>query len=343
MEIIMKRLIAAVSAFTVAATCLMAQDPEGTLTYALPQTVVTVEVEAVQEIFYAGPYARYASKYLGSEARNEDEVSCQVTSVKLTPFVEADQSARYTVNPGKSMPAFLSLTAQGLIASGDGISGKDVQWRFAAPSRGDFSDKGVESNLTSESATLYRNVKGESAYSKVAVQQQMVVEKSLETRAKEAADMIFRLRRKRIDIITGDTDATYSGEAMASAIEELSRLEKEYMTLFYGYSELRTQKMSYDIVPSASNQKQMYIAFRISDKDGLVAADNMSGKPYVLELVPQKVAAPAASASGKGSQMYYRVPAICFTKLSDGVNVILQTRIPVYQLGVVSSYPVSSK
>ena len=186
-------------------------------------------------------------------------------------------------------------------------------------------------------------MKGESAYSKVAVQQQMVVEKSLETRAKEAADMIFRLRRKRIDIITGDTDATYSGEAMASAIEELSRLEKEYMTLFYGYSELRTQKMSYDIVPSASNQKQMYIAFRISDKDGLVAADNMSGKPYVLELVPQKIAAPAASASGKGSQMYYRVPAICFAKLSDGVNVILQTRIPVYQLGVVSSYPVSSK
>lgn len=343
MEIIMNRSVVAISALFAAASCLFAQDPEGSLAYALPQTVITLEVEAVQENFYAGPYARYASKYLGSEARLEDQVSCQVTSVKLTPYVEADQSSRYTVNPGKSMPAFLSLTAQGLIASGDGISGKDVQWRFAAPSRGDFSDKAVDSNLTSASATLYRNVKGESAYSRVAVQQQMVVEKSLETRAKEAADMIFKLRRKRVDIITGDTDATYSGEAMASAIEELSRLEKEYMTMFYGYSELRTQKMSYDVVPSSGNQKQMYIAFRISDKDGLVAADNMSGKPYVLELVPQEISAPSGASQGKGPQVYYRVPAVCSAKLSDGVNVILQTRIPVYQLGVVSCFPVSAK
>ena len=37
-------------------------DPEGFLTYSLPSTTISLDVEAVQEKFYAGPYARYAEK-----------------------------------------------------------------------------------------------------------------------------------------------------------------------------------------------------------------------------------------------------------------------------------------
>ena len=39
-------------------------DPEGFLTYSLPSTSIVLEVEAVQEKFYVGPYAKYAEKYL---------------------------------------------------------------------------------------------------------------------------------------------------------------------------------------------------------------------------------------------------------------------------------------
>ena len=37
-----------------AALSLRAQDPEGALVYALPQTVISIEVEAVREDFHAG-------------------------------------------------------------------------------------------------------------------------------------------------------------------------------------------------------------------------------------------------------------------------------------------------
>ena len=50
-------------------------DPEGFVTYSLPSTVITLEVEAVQEKFHAGPYARFAEKYLGIKARQKDETS----------------------------------------------------------------------------------------------------------------------------------------------------------------------------------------------------------------------------------------------------------------------------
>lgn len=316
-------------------------DPVGTVSYALPQTVISLEVEAVKEDFHAGPYAKFAKKYLGIDVRQEDGTSCEISSVKMVSYAEADQSRRYSYTPGKTQTTFLALTSQGLVSFG-GARAAETQWRFSADSKGDFSDKGVSSNLTSESATLYRNVRNESGYSTVAVQQQMVVEKSLETRAKEAAETIFNLREKKMDIVTGDTDATYSGEAMAAAIAEITRLEKEYMSLFVGYSDVQTQKMNYDVVPDASAKSQRYVAFRVSDEDGLVSSDNVSGKPYLLELVPQKVN-DAQNGGAKPAPVkvaYYRIPAVCTARLTDGVNILLQSRVPVYQLGIESSIPV---
>jgi hypothetical protein len=249
------------------------------------------------------------------------------------------------VKKGDIDGTFLKLSTCGLVSFADANFGDESVWRFPTKVSGDFSDKGVSSNLTSESTTLYRNAKTESAYNKVAVQQNMVVEKSLEQKAAETAEMILNLRKQRLQIVTGDTDATYSGEAMGAAIEELTRLEQEYMTLFIGYSDLQTQKMRFDVVPQAAQESQMYVAFRLSDTAGLVPADNLSGKPVVMEIVAQEVADPALSAemlkSAKEVQAYYRVPAICTVKLMDGTNLLLQSRMPVYQLGRESSLPVN--
>ena len=172
----------------------------------------------------------------------------------------------------------------------------------------------------------------------------MVVTKSIEQRAREAADMIFSLRKKRVEIVTGDTDATFSGEAMAAAIQEISRMEKEYLSLFIGYSDVQVQKMKFDVVPSKTAKSQVYVAFRVSDQEGLVSADNVAGKPYLLELVPQQVSdSDASRMAPKGAVAWYRVPAVCTVKLSDGVNLLLQDRVPVYQLGFEEAFPIGVK
>ena len=322
-------------------------DPVGFLTYSLPSTTISLDVEAVQEKFYAGPYARYAEKYLGIKARQTDETTFQITQIRMVPLLEADQSRRYTVNVKKGTidATFLKLSASGLVSFSDANFGDESVWRFPTRTQGDFSDKGVSSNLTSEATTLYRNSKTESAYSRVAVQQSMVVEKSLEQKAAETAEMILRLRQQRLQIVTGDTDATYSGEAMGAAIEEITRLEKEYMTLFIGYSDFQQQQMRFDVIPQPGLESQMYVAFRLSDTAGLVPADNLSGKPIVMEIVPQAFAEPQVSAdilaNAKEVEVYYRIPAICTVKLMDGANLLLQSRMPVYQLGKESSLPVN--
>ncbi len=316
---------------------LSAQDPAGAVSYALPQTTISLEVEAVIEYFHAGPYARYAQKYLGVEAVLEDRSTCTLSAVRMTPCIEADQNHRHFLVPGKNgIPSFVTLTSQGLIAVNDGNFGKSSQFRFASQAAGDFADKGVSSNLTSEATTLFRGVDG----NRIGVQQSMVVQKSLEQRAKEAADMLFELRRKRVQIVIGDTDATYSGEAMGAALAEIAALEKEYMSLFIGYSDYQTQTLKCDVIPDKDLKKQTYVAFRLSDTDGIVSADNMSGRPYLLELTPQKIAnAEGKASSARGNVAVYRIPAICKVVLTDGENPILQDRIAVYQLGTEGYYP----
>lgn len=341
-------LASALMALSMTVSAQKKSDPAGCLTYCLPSTTVTLEVEAVQERFHAGPYAKYAEKYLGIKPRLKDETSFQLTRINMASCVEADQNKRYSIclEKGKIDASFLKLSSEGLISFADAAYGNQTVWRFPTETSGDFSDKGVSSNLTSDAAVLYRNEKKEEAYNKVSVQQNMIVAKTLEQRASETASMILNLRRQRLQIVTGDTDATYSGEAMGAAIEELTRLEQEYMTLFIGYSEYQTQTMNYDVIPDPEKESQRYVAFRLSDTEGLVPADNLSGKPIVMEFFPkefqqvqqltedQAKKAPAALA-------YFRIPAVCTVRLSEGVDILLQSRMPVYQLGQESSIPVN--
>lgn len=330
----------------VAASAQKKSDPEGYLTYSLPSTTIMLEVEAIQESFYAGPYAKFAEKYLGIEARQKDETSVQLTQVKMIPVVEADQNRRYSLNVKKGQidATFLKLSSEGLISFSDARYGDGSVWRFPTDVQGDFSGKGVSSNLTSEAATLHRNGKSASN-AKGSVKQNMLVGKTTEQKAAEAADMIVKLRNQRLQIVTGDTDATYSGEAMGAAIAELTRLENEYMTLFTGYSEYQTQKMMFEVLPLADNEEQMYVAFRLSDTEGLVPADNLSGKPVIMQIIPQGFAQteiPEEEAKNKKEVLaYYRIPAICVVKLMDGADLLLQSRMPVYQFGQESSLPIN--
>lgn len=329
------------------ADVIVGDDPEGTLTYSLPATSIAVTAETVCEQFFAGPYAGYASKYLGLDVRQKDAVTYTLSSVSLTPYTEADQTARYILNTrGKAAEAsLLRLTEEGLVAFADAGSGNGAAWRFPLAARAEFNGKGLTTNLASESTTLYRSTKGKAAFDKVSVRQNMVVEKSLEKRAAEAAALIFEIREKRLQIVTGDTDATYSGEAMGAAVAELTRLEQEYLLLFTGYSESGTQKMTFEVVPQKDRSSQMYVAFRISDTEGLLPADNLSGRPVVMEIVPQEIPpVPVDKKTAKGTKamsLTYRIPAPCTVKLLDGMDVVMQTRMLVYQLGRESTLPVN--
>lgn len=319
-----------------------AQEP---VTYFLPATTVDLEVEAVKETSFAGPYASFAKKYLGIDVRLKDETRTYLVSVSLEAATEADPAARYSVDPGKEADRFLALSSQGLICLGEDTPPEAVRWNFVAPERSDFTRKGVSAGQAKERRTTYKNVKSDSTdiFTQVPVYQDVVVTRTPEQRAKEAADLILKVRQERYKITVGDTDATYSGEALGSAIAELTRMEEEYMTLFVGYTVKERQTASFEIRPSAGRD-QSYPAFRISPEKGVIAPDEGEGVLYLLSFAPEKMAKPQpvaedvaegkpAKESKTARYIHYRIPAVCTVSLGAGSDRLIKTRIPVWQLG----------
>jgi hypothetical protein len=323
------------------------QLPQGVVVYALPMTSVQIQAEAIREVFTAGPYAKFAAKYLGIDVATENKESYSLKNLQLASFVEADAAQTYTValKNSKSSANFLTMTAAGPVAMFEQHTAAAISWRFAnAAPKADFHDRGTVSNLAKETTTLYKTVKTDAGFERVPVQQSQVVEKNIERRAEETANTIYSLRKKRMELISGDADNPLSGDAMRAVLEEITRLESAYMSLFVGKSSFDAQTMTFDIVPDAAQPKQLYVAFRFSETQGLLAAANLAGRPVVLELTPEKkVSATPSNAfdmDKKGKRVSYRIPEIVQARVLDGQTVLLQTRLPMYQLGTVMTFPI---
>ncbi len=310
------------------------------VSYALPATSVTVKVDVRQESFFAGPYAAFAKKMLNTSVRDKDMVTTEITRVELIPHTEADMNAWYTCDAESA--ALLSMSAQGLVSVGGADRGNGVSWRFLPGLSGDFTGRGLTEAEKEAIQIVYESVQTDTAVVQVPVEHKVLVEKTLEDKVSDAADMILSVRRDRHNIASGNTDASYSGEAMSAALKELDRLEKEYMSLFCGYSEVRRQSYSFEVTPSSAVKNHRYLVFRLTE-DGAVT-EGVKGIPYYLELQPEG-SLPEESHDKrkvKGS-VRYRIPAVCKVTLSRDSQPLLQTRIPFYQLGRESVLYLQSK
>ena len=332
-----KRIICTIVSALVAAGAAHAQES----VYYLPSTTITVEVEAEQEVFFAGPYAAFAKKLLNIDVRRADEVTSRVLSATITPKVEADRKSATLLEA--DVPELMALSSQGLISFGE-KSELGATWRFLPPVRSDFTDKGITGDSKEVKRIVYKTVPTDTAFVRVPVEQKFIETKSLEDKAKEAAEHIITLRQQRMDIATGNTDATFSGAALADALRELRMMEEEYLTLFRGYSQTRTLSASFDVIPLPNLKSQRYLAFRTDPERGLVS--NGRGTPYYIELEPEAILREETSSSAKKAakttQIRYRIPMICRLTLTEDGRPLVETRIPVYQLGKEASYPVKT-
>lgn len=307
--------------------CLLPAAKAQDVIYALPSTVLTVKVEVEQEEFFAGPYATYARKFLNTDAKDRNAVRSAVTGVEIIPQVEADTQALYSCESDNA--ALLALTAQGLVALQNKADAGALAWHFPAPATASFPGS-IASPTKEETRITYKSIQTEDSVVQVPVEHKVKSAKTLEDKAAEAAEMILSVRKDRLNIVSGNTDASYSGEAMGAALRELDRIEKEYMALFEGYTIKRSYTATFDVIPQEGAGK--YLAFRLTDNGPV--QDGTKGVPYYLELEPEKMVLPEEGKSkGKVTPIRYRIPAVCKVKLTrDGVR-LTESRIPIFQMG----------
>ena len=309
------------------------------VTYSLPQTVIVVEVDAVKEVHYAGPYAAYAAQMLGINVPQKDEYRSYIKEIRTCSRVEADPVVRLTV-PSQAESGLMALSFLGLVSFGTRAEAERSTWSFQREiPDADFSKQSLTEPFTTVKQTVYKDVQTDTSFTRIAIQQDVTVARSLEEKAREAADRVLRAREEKFKITIGDTDATYSGDALGSAIAELTRVEQEYLTLFTGYSVQKTESRTFEIIPVKGTET--YDVFRLSDSEGLLEPDAKAGKPYYMDVIPAPLGTPRPDESGKapkGTPVYYRIPSVCSVTLGVGTKPLAKIRVPVYQLGEESLY-----
>lgn len=334
----------------IAATLLIAglQAQAQEVSYALPKTTITVEVAYTQDIIHAGKYAKYAKSLLGLEVAQEDAVVTSVTQFKLRPRVEADQNRRYTINlSSNNRPSILALTEQGLIAAGEGeikenggsrhdknLLGRQVNYR--KPEQKARPAPQPKRTYYEEQIVMVKDSLGNDVLDTILVEIEPV--DSLLIEAQEAAKRIKEYREQRYKILTGDTDASYAGEALGTALNELSKLEAELLPLFEGTKETVKGRSYFDVIP---DHEGSFAVFNLDQTLGPVKATKSSANIFDLVVKAEPVSEPSGTQSKKqpAQKIVYRIPAICEVSLTDGVQEIMSMRIPIYQLGIESTYP----
>jgi hypothetical protein len=324
--------------------------PAGSFVYSLPITVLDVFVEAEEIDIIPGPYARYAQKYLGiKDVPIKPEKVFSIKNVNLTRHLEADPDFIFSVNGVNDLSAFpqvLNLIKDSLILSPADFSGELIHSYTYPGVTSDlyFKDLSIKRNFEAEKDVDISMVLPDSGYQKPSART-INKEKTPEQKAEEAANFLIKLKKRRFKLVAGQYAYMPNGEAMGAALDEMARLEQEYLSLFIGKRVSSRLARTYHYSPEAGKGSDRAVLFRFSSAEGFIDFRETAGIPVLLEIeaahkerVLENYTLPAKLQS---NTLPYRIADQARLRLLTGEQIRAEAILPVFQFGVPVSLTVN--
>ncbi|HOW39560.1 MAG TPA: DUF4831 family protein [Bacteroidales bacterium] len=323
---------------------------EGSIVYGLPRTVFTVKFDLERTVEIPGPYARYADDLLGiTDAILKENENWMITGVTVKTHEELDPSEYYIIKSSGFLKSnALSLRKEGLIldvnprqflvSEGQSVSDGDEFEQLR------FSDLGSDEYFSLQSDTAFKRVSIDSTFIRIPY----IVEKkkriSTDQLAEKAAKRIMEIRDGKHLILTGEANVFPQNEA---PINEINRIEKEYLELFAGKTIKENRSYTVNLIPEPGMEKKPVTLFQFSELTGPVSASSKSGLAVNAELIPEKKTRAltiinrnqSVAATTELDKLFYRVPDIINLKISIGGDVLFSSRKMVYQFGETIQLP----
>jgi len=333
--------------------------------YALPRTVVNIEVMIDRVENYKGPYAEYALRYLGLQnVVMANSVVFRISGINITTSAEPDPGQYYFVKLGDKLSkteksGLLCLNESGLIL---GILPADLDTvgRIIRVIKGKDGITLTEKDVFPEIFKYYADIsvfeKIDTIIRKVSIDtltlerqilKRTMVEKSPEQKAREAADFISRIKDNRFNLLTGYQEVSYNQETLEYMDTQLKLLEKEYMKLFTGISIHKSYTHEYKYIPLPNQINVEVPILKFLSSGGVMDLDRIGGKVVTIKVQrvgnTNRVAGylNRAPEETKSRGFYYRIPELARVTVKQGDGLIEQTQCLINQLGVVTYLPVS--
>jgi len=316
--------------------------------YSLPQTVIEVTLDIEKTSYLPGPYRKFTEKYLGiSSYINEEKTRWKISDIRLSESLEPDPQKYYSVNLIRGTfqsDAYFSMTSNGLVIDPMGfISSRATLSNQLTDESNRIVEIAMKKNHAEKTDTLFKTVITDSSFVKIPILRKQKDAKTIEQKAEEAANLIIKIRKRRLKLVTGEYNVFPEGRALEAAIEELDRTEKEYLALFTGKVITEQFTRSFLIVPDGFSQQFEFAKF--SENSGLQSIDSVEGQSLSIEINP--VGGFPFGIYGEEvipkNTLLYRVPSTCVVRISEGLNLLYDGRISLFQSGSVLPLPVSKK
>lgn len=287
------------------------------IVYSLPKTAIDVRATVTRSVEKPGPFAQFAQKYLGqSPTVTQERTVWKIENVDILPKGIADPEKRYAIQLKKENRTAFYLNEEGMLVSINRAPAPAST--RPAPSPEKAAKK--EQKLAAEYAQLYTET--------------MLISSSTRNMAEAAAQQIYLLREYRLDLLTGNSDEIPQGQSFEILLREMDKREALLTSLFLGTVE--TDTLVEDIVIDPENKNS--VAFRFSERKGILPADDLSGEPIYVSTEVKKVIEAPTDSKGKviapaSNALVYITPGKADVKVSYKGEALCQKEIPMAQLG----------
>mgnify|MGYP004702090881 CR=1 FL=1 len=313
------------------------------LIYALPMTVFEIDVVLERSVEKPGPYAAYAADLIGlADVIRAESEEWSVRSLTISPLEEIDPAEYYVIKSDALIRAnSMALRNWGLLLD---IGAGSLINREVSYAEGDngfsnlrFNDLGATQYFSVQSDTAYRVVSVDTTFLRIPYLVERRRQLTNDQLAERAARTLLEIREGRHLILTGEATVFPQHDA---PVNEINRLEKEYLSLFVGKTWSETVNLKIYFTPDADNIQGSSVLFRLSDSRGVTDATDASGTPVTIALVPTGKTKPLYTSgdiqlltSAPAAGLTYRIPEVAEVTVRHGNNTIYRSRTVVHQLG----------
>lgn len=309
------------------ATLSYAQAPfvkgESVMTYALPKTEFVIEVVSEKITEQPGQFYLYAQRYLGTTNVIKTPKSYyRFKHIRITTRTIPDPQRTYRILPKKKSPTNLIAT------NGLGIlSGINTP-----PPPPLLLQKEAVAKTVDPTPTLPPPLP---------LVEEYMLAGSVAKMAEGAAKQIYRIRESRIDLLGGYVEnIPKDGEAVKTLIAQMEIEEKKLTKLFVGSLTVETIQQTILFAPSQAAEDLPI--FRFSEHSGVVAADDLSGRPIYLTLRYQPyrhIESERKKRKSKYQEVFTVIPIFAQMRLTYEGKKLYDEQVVLPQLGVLQPIP----
>ncbi|HQN99130.1 MAG TPA: DUF4831 family protein [Bacteroidales bacterium] len=320
--------------------------------FSLPRKIIKVSVTVKEIENMKGPYAEYAEQLMGiSNPIMQNTKEYELVDIKMETLVEPDPEQIFFIEiddkSSKEEKNFsVNLTSNGIIRSINGISSaKEAQLikeEYKVITQEDLFSMSVNPSLYHKVDTIIRIVTVDTNTVKKRFFNTYFEEKSTEIKAREAADMVSRIREGRFNLLTGYQETNYSPETMKYMDEKLQLMVQEYISLFKGLKTEMLNTYTFYLIPDPNKLNQVVCKF--SKESGISDATDNKGREVILNIrrsgtLTQMPNWASSVVDARSTLIPYRIPEMVRLSVNYLGKIYDEQLIALPQFGIVSRVP----